>query len=87
MTTTATLTVDDVLDSIDRLDADGKRQLAIQFLRRFDSDAVLEILGRLSEPDYEDPGPITDDEMSYASAQLALMLDEEEAVYEQARAR
>ena len=81
MTTTATLTVDAILDSVGQLSDAGKRQVAINLLQQFDSAAVLDILRQLKpcEPDYQDPGPITNEEL-IASAEVAfLAYDREEA--------
>ena len=70
----------------------AKRELAVWLLGQFDSDTILELLREVqpaSAPvyDYEDPGPITDEEIAFCAVQAALRLDQEEAAYEQSATR
>ena len=70
----------------------AKRELAIRLLNEFDSAAILELLREVrptSEPvyDYEDPGPLTDEEIAFCAAQAALRMDQEEAAYEKSATR
>jgi hypothetical protein len=69
-----------------------KRELAVWLLSQFDSNSILELLRQVkpaNEPvyDYEDPGPITDEEIAFCAAQAALRMDQEEAAYEQSATR
>jgi hypothetical protein len=69
-----------------------KRELAVWLLNQFGSNSILELLREVqpaSEPiyDYEDPGPITDEEIEYCALQSFLRMDEEEAAYEQSATR
>lgn len=75
-------------EMISALPLADKRELAVWLLNQFDSNAILELLREVqpaSEPvyDYEDPGPITDEEIEYCALQSFLRMDEEEAAYEQ----
>lgn len=81
MTTTATLTIDTVLDSVGQLSDAGKRQVAINLLQQFDSAAILEIIRQLKpfELDYQDPGSITDEESIASAEEAFLAYDREEA--------
>lgn len=70
----------------------AKRELAVWLLSQFDGNAILELLREVhpvSEQvyDYEDPGPITDEEIAYCAGQSALRMDQEEAAYEQSATR
>jgi hypothetical protein len=70
----------------------AKRELAVWLLGHFDSDVILELLREVRparEPvyDYEDPGPITDEEIAFCAAQAALRMDQEEAAHEQSATR
>lgn len=69
-----------------------KRELAVWLLSHFDSDAILELLREVRPAsaqvyDYEDPGPITDEEIAFCAAQAALRMDQEEAVHEKSATR
>jgi hypothetical protein len=70
-----------------------KRELAVWLLNQFDSNSILELLREVqpaSEPvyDYEDPGPLTDEESLVCAQECFLMYDrEEEAAYEKSAAR
>ncbi len=69
----------------------AKRELAIWLLGQFDSRVILELLREVQPAeriyDYEDPGPITDEEIAFCAAQSALRLDQEEETYEQSATR
>jgi hypothetical protein len=92
MTTTTVLTVESVLDSVNQLPEPGQREIAVNLLKRFNSKTILALLREvepLDEPayDYEDPGPITDEETNFIAAQGFLRKDEEEAAYETTSSR
>lgn len=77
---------------ISALPETAKRELAVWLLSHFDGNVILELLREVrpaSEPvyDYEDPGPITDEEIAFCAAQAALRMDQEEAAHEQSAAR
>lgn len=79
-------------EMISALPVSTKRELAIWLLNQFDSNAILELLREVqpaSEPvyDYEDPGPITDEEIEYCALQSFLRMDEGEAADEQSATR
>jgi hypothetical protein len=79
-------------EMISALPQTAKRELAVWLLGQFDSNSILELLREVqpaSEPvyDYEDPGPITDEEIEYCALQSFLRMDEEEAAYEQSATR
>lgn len=79
-------------EMISALPITTKRELAVWLLNQFDSNSILELLREVqpaSEPvyDYEDPGPITDEEIEYCALQSFLRMDEEEAAYEQSATR
>ena len=79
-------------EMIATLPATAKRELAVWLLNQFDGNAIFELLREVqpaSEPvyDYEDPGPITDEEIAFCAAQSALRMDEEEAAYEKSATR
>ncbi len=79
-------------EMISALPVTAKRELTVWLLGQFDSSAILELLREVqpaSEPvyDYEDPGPITDEEIEYCALQSFLRMDEEEAAYEQSATR
>jgi hypothetical protein len=70
----------------------AKRELAIWLLGHFDSSAILELLREVrpvSDPvyDYEDPGPITDEELLHCAEARFLEYDREEAAHENSLAR
>jgi hypothetical protein len=73
---------------ISALPETAKRELAVWLLSHFDGNAILELLREVrpaSEPvyDYEDPGPITNEEIEACALQAASRMDQEEAAYEQ----
>ncbi len=77
---------------ISALPESAKRELAVWLLSHFDGNAIFELLREVqpaSEPvyDYEDPGPLTDEEIAFCAAQTALRLDQEEASREKSTAR
>ncbi len=77
---------------ISALPETAKRELAVWLLSQFDGNSILELLREVhpaNEPvyDYEDPGPITDEEIAFCAAQAALRMDQEEAAYEQSATR
>lgn len=85
MSTTTTVSPQEVIST---LPEPAKRELAVWLLGQFDSDTILELLREVQPTsaqvyDYEDPGPITDEEIAFCAAQAALRLDQEEAAYEQ----
>jgi hypothetical protein len=62
----------------------AKRELAVWLLGHFDSDTILELLREVRPVsahvyDYEDPGPITDEEIAFCATQAMLRIDQEEA--------
>ncbi|MDX2043411.1 MAG: hypothetical protein SF097_19500 [Acidobacteriota bacterium] len=79
-------------EKISALPKAKKRELAIWLLNQFDSNTILELLREVqpaNEPvyDYEDPGPLTDEEIEHCALQSFLRMDEEEAAYEQSATR
>lgn len=77
---------------ISALPEPAKRELAVWLLGHFDSNAILELLREVrpaSEPvyDYEDPGPITDEELLHCAEERFLEYDREEAALEKSTAR
>lgn len=77
---------------ISALPETAKRELAVWLLGHFDSNAILELLREVhpaSEQvyDYEDPGPITDEELLHCAEARFLEYDREEAAYEKSLAR
>ncbi len=85
MTATTTASPQEVISA---LPDTAKRELAVWLLGHFDSDAILELLREVQPAssqvyDYEDPGPITDEEIAFCAAQAALRMDQEEAAHEQ----
>ncbi len=77
---------------ISALPQKAKRELAVWLLGQFDGSAILELLREVRPADkpvydYEDPGPITDEEIAFCAAQSALRMDQEEAAYEQSATR
>jgi hypothetical protein len=88
MSTTTTASPQEVISA---LPEPAKRELAIWLLSQFDSDTILELLREVrpaSAPvyDYEDPGPITDEEIAFCAEQAMLRMDREEAAYAQSAA-
>lgn len=88
----STITVTSPQEMLSALPQATKRELVVWLLNQFDSNAILELLREVqpaSEPvyDYEDPGPITDEEIEYCALQSFLRMDEEEAAYEQSATR
>jgi hypothetical protein len=81
--TTATLTIESLLDSVSHLSSVGKRRLAVELLKTFDSRAILEILRQITPADSNEsawqlPEPVTDEEKeAYAIAKaLGLHTDD-----------
>lgn len=77
---------------ISALPETAKRELAVWLLSHFDGNAILELLREVhpaSEQvyDYEDPGPITDEELLHCAEARFLEYDREEAAYEKSLAR
>lgn len=77
---------------ISALPTPAKRELAVWLLNQFDGNAIFEMLREVkpaSEPvyDYEDPGPLTDEEIAFCAAQAASRMDEEEAAHEKSATR
>ncbi|MEK7832813.1 MAG: hypothetical protein AAB401_17105 [Acidobacteriota bacterium] len=89
MTATTTASPQEVISTLPET---SKRELAVWLLGQFDSDAILDLLREVrpaSDPvyDYEDPGPITDEEIAFCAAQSALRMDQEEAAHEESATR
>jgi hypothetical protein len=78
-------------EAISTLPEAAKRELAVWLLGHFDSDTILELLREVRPAeqvyDYEDPGPITDEEIAFCALQAALRMDQEEAAHEQSATR
>lgn len=79
-----TITTEDILASVAQLPDATKREIAIKLLQQFTSQTILELLRRIEPadaegPDYEDPGPLTDEESIYAAEQAFLEYDRQEA--------
>ncbi len=79
-------------EMISALPVTAKRELTVWLLGQFDSSAILELLREVqpaSEPvyDYEDPGPITDEEILLSAEACFLEYDREEAAHEKSAAR
>ncbi|MGH9845028.1 MAG: hypothetical protein ACREEM_40450 [Blastocatellia bacterium] len=77
---------------ISTLPETAKRELAVWLLGHFDSNAILELLREVrpaNEPiyDYEDPGPITDEELLRCAEARFLEYDREEAAHEKSSTR
>lgn len=88
----STVAVASPQEIISALPATRKRELAVWLLSQFDGNAIFELLREVqpvNEPvyDYEDPGPITDEEIDHCALQSFLRMDEEEAAYEQSATR
>jgi hypothetical protein len=89
MTATTTASPQEIISALPER---AKRELAVWLLGHFDSNVILELLREVrpaSDPvyDYEDPGPITDEEIAFCAAQAALRMDQEEAAHEQSTTR
>jgi hypothetical protein len=89
MNATTTVSPQEIISALPET---AKRELAVWLLSHFDSDAILELLREVRPAsaqvyDYEDPGPITDEEMAFCAAQAMLRIDQEEAAYEQSTTR
>jgi hypothetical protein len=89
MTATTTASPQEVISALP--DA-AKRDLAVWLLGHFDGNVILELLREVRPAsaqvyDYEDPGPITDEEIAFCAAQAALRMDQEEAAREQSATR
>jgi hypothetical protein len=70
----------------------AKRELAVWLLGQFDSNVILELLRDVrpaSQPtyDYEDPGPLTDEELLQCAEARFLEYDQEEATHEKSLTR
>ena len=70
----------------------AKRELVVWLLSHFDSQTILELLREVrpaSEPayDYEDPGPITDEEVLRCAEARFLEYDQAEAAHEKSLTR
>lgn len=79
-------------EMISALPTPAKRELAVWLLNQFDSNAIFEMLREVKPAseqvyDYDDPGPLTEEEIAYCAAQSALRIDEEEAAYEKSATR
>ena len=79
-------------EMISTLPAPAKRELAVWLLNQFDGNAIFELLREVnptSEPvyDYEDPGPLTDEEITLSAEACFLEYDREEAAHEKSAAR
>lgn len=79
-------------EMISALPLADKRELAVWLLNQFDSNTILELLREVqpaSEPvyDYEDPGPLTDEEILLSAEACFLEYDREEAAHEKSAAR
>lgn len=77
---------------ISALPESAKRELAVWLLSHFDGNAIFELLREVqpaNEPvyDYEDPGPLTDEEILLIAEARFLEYDREEAAYEKSAAR
>lgn len=77
---------------ISALPETAKRELAVWLLSHFDGNAILELLREVHPAneqvyDYEDPGPITDEELLHCAEARFLEYDREEAAYEKSLAR
>ena len=89
----STIAVASPQEMIAALPATRKRELAVWLLSQFDGNAIFELLREVqpaSEPvyDYEDPGPLTDEESLACAQECFLMYDREEAAaYEKSAAR
>lgn len=89
MTATTTASPQEIIAALPEA---AKRELTVWLLSHFDSRTILDLLREVrpaNEPvyDYEDPGPITDEEIAFCAAQAALRMDEEEAAHEQSSTR
>lgn len=79
-------------EMISALPETAKRELAVWLLSHFDGNAILELLQEVqpaSEPiyDYEDPGPLTDEDLLRSAEERFLEYDREEAAHEKSLAR
>lgn len=89
MTATTTTSPQEVISALPET---AKRELAVWLLGQFDSNAILELLREVRPAskqvyDYEDPGPITDEELLRCAEARFLEYDREEAALEKSTAR
>lgn len=88
MSTTVTKAPEEIISALPET---AKRELAVWLLGHFDSDTILELLREVRPAeqvyDYEDPGPITDEELLRCAEARFLEYDREEAANEKSIAR
>lgn len=89
MSTTTTATPQEVISALPET---AKRELAVWLLSQFDGNSILELLKDVqpaAEPvyNYEDPGPITDEELLHCAEARFLEYDREEAALEKSATR
>lgn len=89
MTATTIASPQEVISALPKT---AKRELAVWLLSQFDGNSIIELLREVrpaNEPvyDYEDPGPIADEELLHCAEARFLEYDREEAALEKSAAR